>query len=106
MGFFSNADKKNNISILLISTETGLVQYSIEAPAVSYYRNGTISTGSMVILDLPRSVQVTSQHDQDKGIYLTTSSHKVTVIGQSVRRRSSDSFLASPIIRLTDKNVY
>ena len=102
MGFFSNADKKNNISILLISTETGLVQYYIEAPAVSYYRNGTISTGSMVILDLPRSVQVTSQHDQDKGIYLTTSSHKVTVIGQSVRHRSSDSFLASPIIRLTD----
>ena len=60
----------------------------------------------MVILNLPRSVQVTSQHDQDKGIYLTTSSRKVTVIGQSVRRHSSDSFLALPIIRLTDHDEY
>ena len=90
----------------MISTETCPVQYSIEAPAVSYYHNGTISTGSRVILNLPRSAQVTSQLDQNKGIYLTTSSHKVTVIVQSVRRRSSDSFLASPIVRLTDEYVY
>ena len=92
----------------MVSTETCncLVQYSVEAPSVSYYHNGTISTGRIVILNLPTSAQVTSQLGQDKGIYLTTSSNKVTVIGQSVLHRSSDSFLASPIVRLTNKYVY
>ena len=82
------------------------VQYSIEAPGVGYYHNGTISPGDEVILNLPSSVEVLSYNDQDKGIYLIASSDKVTVIGQNLERYTSDSFLALPTIELVDEYVY
>ena len=41
-----------------------------------------------------------------KGIYLTSSSDKVTVIGQNLRARSSESFFALPIIWLIDAYIY
>ena len=43
---------------------------------------------------------------QDRGIYLTTSSDKLTVIGQSVDSHTSDSFFVLPNIVLNDKYVY
>ena len=67
---------------------------------MGYYQNGTISAGNEVILNLPLSVQVSSCNDHKKGIYLTASSDKITVIGQSLREYSSDSYFALPIIRL------
>ena len=82
------------------------VQYSIEAPGVGYYHNGTISPGDEVILNLPSSVEVLSYNDQDKGIYLAASSDKVTVIGQNLYDDTSDSFLALPTIELVDGYVY
>ena len=82
------------------------VQYSIEAPGVGYYLNGTISAGNAAILYLPRSIEVSSYNDQDKGIYLTASSNKVTVIGENLGRSTSDSFLALPTSELADTYVY
>ena len=43
---------------------------------------------------------MSSYNDHKKGIYLTASSDKVTVIGQSLREYSSDLYFALPIIRL------
>ena len=92
------------ISVLLITTEIHPVTYSIEAPGVGYYHKGIVSAGNEVILNLPSSVEVS--HDQNKGIYLTTSSDNVTVIGQNLDGATSDSFFALPIIKLDDVYVY
>ena len=102
LGFFSNHQPNANNSIVLITTEAQEVQYSIEAPGVDYHHNGTISAGNELILNLPAGVEVLSNHDQDKGIFLTTNSNKVTVIGQSLRIRTSESFTALPITTLND----
>ena len=93
---------RDRISILLKSTDTREVQYSIEAPGVAYYYNGSLSAGGEVILNLPRTLTVTSYNDQDKGIYLKVYSDSVTVIGQNLDRRTGDSFFALPIIELDD----
>ena len=97
---------RDRISILLKSADTREVQYSIEAPGVAYYYNGSLSAGGEVILNLPRTLTVTSYNDQDKGIYLKVYSDSVTVIGQNLDRRTGDSFFALPIIELDDVYVY
>ena len=93
LGFFKNV---GNIamSFLVKTSDIRPVKYSIEVQGVGYYQNGTISAGNEVILNLPLSVQVSSYNDQDKGIYLTASSDKITVIGQSLKEYSSDSYFA------------
>ena len=108
MGFFENyyPYTPTNVSILLITSETQPVQYYIEAPGVGYYRNGTVSDGDEVILNLPSSIEVSSVYHQNNGIYLTTSSDKVTVIGQNLESYTSDSFFALPLIELGDEYVY
>ena len=98
LGFFANF-KVSSISILLMASVSGQVQYSIEVPNVGYYHGGTLSAGGEVTLNLPRSVE-------NKGIYLTTSSDNVTVIGQSSSGHSSDSFLVFPTMELDDDYVY
>ena len=107
LGFFANYRRAviSNISILLITSEAN-VQYSIEAPNVQYYHSGTLSASDEVILNLPSSVEVSSYYDQDNGIYLTTSSENVTVIGQSLDSSTSESFYAFPIIELNGSYVY
>ena len=90
---------------MLTTTETSEVQYFIEAPGVGYHHNGTVSASNEVILYLPKSIEVRSHNQQNKGIYLTASSKKVTVIGQALDIASSDSFLALPITIL-DNAVY
>ena len=109
MGFFTNhASESDNklISILLTTTEVYPVSYYIEAPGVGYYHRGILSSTNEVILNLSSSVEVSSHSDQDKGIYLTTGSDNVTVIGQNLERHTSDSFLVLPVIELDDVYVY
>ena len=89
-----------NVSVLLTTTETYPVQYSIKVPGMDYYNNGILSAGNDVIINLPISVEVGSHNDQDKGIYLTTSSGKVTVIGQSLNDHTSDTYFVLPNIIL------
>ena len=108
LGFFANygRTRDNNISVVLITGDAHQVTYSIEAPSVGYYHNGTLSASHEVILNLSSSVQVLSHDDRDKGIYLTASSENLTVIGQSNQYRTSDSYFALPIIELDDPYVY
>ena len=103
---FLAADTRPCVLILLTSTEIYPVQYSIQIPGVDYYYSGTIAANDMVILNLPINVEVTSLDDQDKGIYVTTNSDKVTVIGQNPSSYISDSYLALPIEKFTDVVAY
>ena len=82
------------------------MQYSIEAPGVGYYYNGTISTGDDVVLNLSINVEVSSIHHQDRGIYLTASSNRLTVIGQSVDSATSDTFFVLPSLVLNGDYIY
>ena len=106
LGFFENRRSNDNISIVLTTTESKPVQYSIEAPGVGYYQDGIILPSNEVILNLPKSIAVSSIHHQNKGIYLRITSDAVTVIGQHLDSRNSDSFFAVPIIQLNDSYVY
>ena len=109
LGFFANyrGGINANMSILIITSETQQVEYSIEVPSMGYYQNGTLSAGNEIVLNLSSSVQVLSYHDQSKGIHITTSSRNVTVIGQnSIFFGSSDAFFALPTIELDDPYVY
>ena len=107
LGFFANFyPDAGDISILLITSETQPVQYSMEAPGVGYYHNGTITAGEEVIFNLSNSIEVSSVYHQINGIYLTTSSNKVTVIGQNLHYYTSDSYFALPLIELSDEYVY
>ena len=109
LGFLENYNGQGstiNISVVLVTSETQLVKYFIEAPNVGYYRSGTLSAGDQVILYLPSSVEVSSPYDQDNGVYLTTSSENVTVIGQSSQESTSESFYAFPIVELDEAYVH
>jgi len=101
-GFIQNAINSGTISIILTTTGSQSVHYSIQAPGVGYSHNGTVTTSAESVITLPNSLQVSSYSDQHKGIYLTTSSDQITVMGQSYRQHSSDSFLILP---LTKQNV-
>ena len=107
LGFLANHPSVDSIvSILLTTTETQPVQYSIESPGIGYYVNGNLSVDDEVVLNIPSSVEVESIYDQNKGIYLTTSSDSITVIGQNQYRTTSDSFFVLPVIELDGVYVY
>ena len=106
LGFFANLAENSRVSVLLTTTDIHPVQYFIEAPGVGYYRNGIISAGSNIVLNLPNSIKVLTYENQDRGIYLKTSSNNVTVIGQCLGDHSSDTFSAVPIFQLNDDYVY
>ena len=98
LGFFANY-RVGNISLLLMASVTNQVKFFIEIPNMGYYDSGTLSAGGEIILNLPSGVE-------DKGIYLTTISDNVTVIGESSAGHTSDSFLVFPTIELDDDYVY
>ena len=97
LGFFENHRSNDNISIVLTTTESKPVQYSIEAPGVGYFQDGIILPSNEVILNLPTSIAISSIHHQNKGIYLRITSDAVTVIGQHLNSKNSDSFLLYPL---------
>ena len=84
IGFFRG--RNYDPSLVLVTTETP-VNYSVEAPGVGYYDNGTILANSRVVVNLSESVIVSSYNDQNNGVYLKTSTDKLTVIGQSTNGR-------------------
>ena len=67
-----------------MTTEKHPVSFLIEAPGIGYYDSGTITTDHEVILHLPNDIVVSSSYDYNKGIYIRTSSRKVTVHGQAL----------------------
>ena len=80
LGFFSKNYFLYVPSVLLMTTESQPVSYYIEAPGIEYYDSGMFMANSEVMLNLPRSVILTSDQLEDKGIYLKTNSTRVTII--------------------------
>ena len=106
-GFFSNYHDTALPSIIITTSESQTVYYSIEAPGLGYYTSGSVTSDNEVIIYLPTTVITSSHNDQDKGIHLVTSSDRVTVIGQNLGSDTSDTFLCLPIIKLcSDEYVY
>ena len=96
LGFFKNWNG-GRPSIILQTTLSEPVSYSVQIPGISYYRSGTITAGNDVRLSISNSVEVASRDDQNKGIYIATSSSQVTVIGQNdPNHHTSETFLALP----------
>ena len=107
-GFNKNFND-GNPTVILTTTEIKPVSFYIEIPGISFYYNGTITANKDDTVVLPTSVEVLSHNDQDKGIFLETSSAKVTVIGQNLNNPSysGETFLTTPIKTLyVEKYTY
>lgn len=102
-----------------MTTEKHNVSYLIEAPGIRYYNSGIITPDHKVIIHLPDHVVVSSADDYNKGIYIRTSSRKVTVYGQAFAEGYSrnewyywpytkhlEAFVATPIIDLCSRKYY
>ena len=98
MGFFYN-DQTGSESFVLTTTESQPVNYSIYIPRNAYRHSGTVTSNNSVTLSLPYNLEVSSYDQIDYGIYLETSSDKVTVIGQNYDPYTSDTYLALPTIK-------
>ena len=108
-GFFVNPDKCHSadLKLILINTDSHPVSYLMEAPGIGYIRSGNISASEKKIVDIPSEAEVSSIDDQNKGIYLTTTSDNVTVIGQSINGNSTDTFTLLPVAsRNAEKYTY
>jgi len=77
-----------------MTSESQPVFYSIEIPGIGFSYSGMITANNDDIVDIPSSVEVSSHDDQEKGIYLKTSSNRVTVFGQNIVSSTVDTFLA------------
>ena len=112
LGFFDHLHL-GHPSIVLMTTKPQNVSYHISAPGVGFYRSGIVTNNSEVIVDLPSTLIITSVDQQDRGIYLRTSSSRVNVIGQSIAIRGSvtgitvDTYNAIPLTTTcTSEYVY
>ena len=65
--------------IVLMTTEKQPVLYSIEAPWVGYYTDGIITADNAATVEITSDLLISSFYDQSKGIYIKTTSNKVTV---------------------------
>ena len=96
LGFFESFA---TASVILTTTGSQSVNYSIQAPGIGYSNDGTITPNTQSVVTLPNGVKVSSYDDENKGVYLSTSSDQVTVVGQMLRQGSSDTFLILPVTK-------
>ena len=102
LSFFENYNG-GRPSISIITTDAQPVSYLIEAPGLGVHHNGTVTADNESTVQLPSTAVVLSHVEQNKGIYLKTSSDSVTVIGRNLYNGyTADTFLALPIIKLSD----
>ena len=99
MGFFLNYNGGSE-SFVLTTTELQPVRYSMYIPRTGSRYNGKITPNDSIILNLPSNMEVSSWSQTNYGIYLETSSDKVTVIGQNYRSDTSDTYIALPTVKL------
>jgi len=103
LSYIINSDG-GNASISIITTDSQPVSYFIEAPGIGVYHNGTVTADNEATIYLPHTAEVVSHVEQNKGIYLKTSSDSVTIIGHNTRRirgGSIDTFLVLPTAKLS-----
>ena len=107
LGFFHNNNGGNlDLSILISTTELWPVSYSVYVLSTGNYYRGAVTANNSAIVYLSTSAQVTSYNHRDYGIYVETSSDKVTVIGRSYTSHTTDSYLALPVINSPTVSEY
>ena len=100
LGFFQNLHGANlDLSILISTTELWPVSYSVYFRHTGNHYSGTVTANNSTVVYLPTSAQVTSYNQYYHGIYVETSSIKVTVIGRSYTSHTTDTYLALPVIK-------
>ena len=108
VGYFENW-RGGNPSLLLMTTETHPVSFIVEAPGIGFYQNGTVIAGGKAVVNFTHDIEMSISTNGNKGIYVWTSSNKVTLIGQSVPDEpdlsSTGTFFVLPFIGSCD-NVY
>ena len=83
--------------MIVINSDSQAVNYLVEAPKIGLYQTGIIKPNDELIIKLSNKIEVKSHHDQNNGVYLDTSSNRVTVFGQNELSTTSDTFLVIPI---------
>ena len=94
-GYFKNY-AGGRLSIIVVNSDTQTVNYLVEAPKIGLYKTGIIKPNDELIIKLSNNIEVSSRNDQDNGVYLETSSNRVTVFGQNELSTTSDTFLVIP----------
>ena len=105
LGFLYN-DRGGSESFVLTTTASQPVDYSVYIPRHNYRNSGKVTSINSVTLSLPYNMEASLYSHTDYGIYLETSSDKVTVIGQNYHSSSSDTYLALPIIKSQTATEY
>ena len=90
----------------MTTTELQPVSYLIQVPRTRNYYHGTVTANNSIVVSLPSGLETSSDSHRDYGIYLKTSSNKVTVIGQSYRSHTTDTYLALPTIKFNTIKEY
>ena len=111
LGYFQNALRTTNVSILLITNEIKPLSYFVEIPGIqcSNISCGNFIANNGAIINLPDDVIVKTENEQNKGIHVSIQSNAVTMIGQNENDENGDTFLALPVTSIsnnTEKLVY
>ena len=104
IGFTVNADVNYRPSLLLFVTtqETNPVTFTVTANG--FYFTGTAFSNSSTEVSIPSTLQVASNNDRNKGIYVKAEGEsKIAVYGLSYEEGSADAFLALPCSK--DRNI-
>jgi len=98
LGFF-HLYNGGSQSFVLTTTELQPVNYSIYVPRERYHHSGQFTANNSKILNLPSNMETSSYYHVNYGIYLETSSDKVTVIGENYNSHTTDTYLALPTVK-------
>ena len=96
LAFGGNYRQTPELSIIMTSADTNSAAYRIEIPGLRFSSRGTIASNARATVSIPSSAAVSSHYHQDKGIYVTINSPKVTVVGQNIVYYTTDTFYVLP----------
>ena len=102
---YSNNWKGGSPSLLLMTTDTQPVLYTVEAPGIGYHLSGTVTAGTEAVINFTNEIEMSLTRNGNKGIYVSTNSSEVTLIGQNTPGdplSSTGSFLVLPFIGSCD----
>ena len=101
LGFSLNSlgDDEITLHLFVTTTESSPVGFTVNTTGFTY--SGIASRNSSTNVTLPRSLQVRSDSERDKGIHVKAEGDKkIVVYGLNYREFSTDAFLAFPCNRL------
>ena len=106
--FYSNNGGNLDLSILISTTESWPVSYSVFVRSTGNHYSGAVTSNNSAVVYLSTSAQVTSHSRSYRyyGIHVETSSNEVTVIGRSYTSHTTDSYLALPVINSQSDTEY